>query len=244
PEYFRQFRGVLGDPEVIDAIPVTKTQQIPLRCLNISPSTQGQNAEALDVFFLQTGIGDPIDNPQAVPVRNWAIPIAGDLLTLQHNHSLQESRAEEGTPWCRLQGLVSIMGLFHLKMACADTVWRIFIHPKPARVDSNPTSLMAHISQMRPKETGKIETKPGFRRMHKVIQHIGIASRLDLWRLEAKKTSPQNSTLENFADSETNLEGLCTPLNVNDLMKSAINNMKMLLYNSNIFCFMKRLRMP
>ncbi|KAF8203332.1 hypothetical protein BJ912DRAFT_920473 [Pholiota molesta] len=188
PEYFHQFKRVLGDPEVVNVIPVTKTQQIPLRC-----------------------IGDPIDNPQAaVPIGNRAVPIAGDLLMLQHDHSLQESRAEEATPWHRFQGLVSIMGLFHFKMACADAIWHIFIHPKPARIDADPTSLMAYVSEMCPKEMGKIKTKPGFHCMHEVIQHVGIASRLDLWWLEVKKRSVQHLTLKSFADSKPTWKDLCS----------------------------------
>jgi hypothetical protein len=215
PEYFRRFRRTLGDPEIVDAIPLTKTQQIPLRCLDVSPSTPAQNAEALDAFFMQTAVGEPddSDNPRRrlVAVGNTAIPIAGDLLTLQHDRSLQESRGEEDTPWRRYQGLFFIMGLFHLKMACADAIWRIFIHPKSSRKD--PNSLMAHVGEIRPKETGRIETKPGFRRMHEVIQHVGITSRLDLWRLEVEQKSAQNSNLEKFAESKPSWDDLCVMAN-------------------------------
>ena len=214
PEYFRKFKKDLGDPEVIDAIPVVKTQQVPLRCVDVSPSTPAQNAEALDAFFKQGGIGDPADEPFAQPVNNIIIPIAGDLLTCQHDRSLQESRGEESTPWRRLQGIVFIMGLFHLKMACADAIWRIFIHPKSARADEN--SLMAHVGEIRPKETGKIETKPGFRRMHEVIQHVGIASRLDIWRVEASllpSSSSRTQTLEDFARTKPTWKDLCAMAN-------------------------------
>ncbi|KAF9471646.1 hypothetical protein BDN70DRAFT_975310, partial [Pholiota conissans] len=83
PEYFRRFKRVLGDPEEVDAIPIQKTRQIPLRCLDVSPSTPAQNAEALDSFFKQTGVGDPTDDKFAAPVGNLTIPIAGDLLTGQ-----------------------------------------------------------------------------------------------------------------------------------------------------------------
>ncbi|KAF8193659.1 hypothetical protein BJ912DRAFT_848356 [Pholiota molesta] len=212
PDYFWRFRKTLGDPEVVDPIPVTKTHQIPLRCLDVSPSTPGQNAEALDAFFLQTGVGDPADNPRVVAVGNTTIPIAGDLLTLQHDRSLQESRGEEDTSWRRLQGLFFIMGLVHLKMACADAIWRVFISEMHGRKD--PNSLMEYVAQIRPKETGRIETKPGFRRMHEVIQHIGIASRLDLWRLEVEKKSAQNHNLEKFAESKPTWEELSAMANI------------------------------
>ncbi|KAF8168692.1 hypothetical protein BJ912DRAFT_934240 [Pholiota molesta] len=201
PEYFRRFKRILGDPEEVDPIPIQKT-----------PSTPPQNAEALDSFFKQTGVGDPTDNEFAVSVGNLTIPIAGDLLTGQHDRSLQESRAEEDTPWRRLQGLFFVMGLFHLKMACADAIWRLLIHPKDARLD--PNSFMEHIGQIRPKETFKIEKKPGFRRMHEVIQHVGIVSRLDIWRIEAMKRSAALTDLEEFAKSRPTFEDLCTMANL------------------------------
>ncbi len=63
---------------------------------------------------------------------------------------------------------------------------------------------MAYVAQIRPKETGKIGSKPGFRRMHEVIQHVGIASRLDCWSAEATKR--RFGTLEDWARSEPTWE--------------------------------------
>jgi hypothetical protein len=207
PEYFRRFKQNLKHPETVDAIPVTKTQQLPLRCLDVKPSTAAENAEALNAFFSQTGVGDPKDDPRVVAAKNQCIPISGDLLTSQHFRSLQESRALESSPWRRMQGIFFIMGLFHLKMACADAIWRIFIQPKSSRLDS--TSLMSYVAQIRPKETGKIETKPGFRRMHEVIQHIGVASRLDIWRVEAHKKHNSVSNLDEYALLKPSWDDLC-----------------------------------
>ena len=205
PEYFRKFKKNIGEPEVIQQIPVTKTSQIPLRGIDISPSTPGQNAEALETFFRQAGVGDPNDNQHARSPNNLVILVSGDLLTIQHLRSLQESRAEEATSWHRMQFAVPVMGLFHLKMACADAMWRIFIHNKSTKADAN--NLMAHVSQIRPKETRKIETKPGFRRMHKVIQHVGIVSRLDVWSVTAAKEQA-TETLDAFAKLEPTWDDL------------------------------------
>jgi hypothetical protein len=207
PDYFRQFKQNLKNPETIDVIPITKTQQLPLRCLNVKPSTAAENAEALNAFFIQTGVGDPDDDPHVVAVNNRCIAISGDLLTSQHARSLQESRALESSPWRRMQSIFFIMGLFHLKMACADAIWRIFIHPKNSRCDL--TSLMSYVGQIRPKETGRIETKPGFRRMHEIIQHVGVASRLDIWRVEASKKHNGLSNLEDYALLKPSWDDLC-----------------------------------
>lgn len=123
PPYFCKFRRNMGDPEVVDAIPVVKTFQTPLRTLDISPSSPGTNASTLEMFFLQSGVGDPNCTPGARDPQNWVILISGDLLTIQHLHSLQMTRTEESTPWGCVQFMVPVMGLFHLKMACADVIW-------------------------------------------------------------------------------------------------------------------------
>ena len=71
------------------------------------------------------------------------------------------------------------MGLFHVKMACADAIWKEFI--KPRLTEADPNTLINLVREIRPKETRIIESKPGFRWMHEVIQHIGTASCLDAW---------------------------------------------------------------
>jgi hypothetical protein len=65
------------------------------------------------------------------------------------------------------------MGQFHLKMACADAIWRIFINPAKARQDE--TALIKLIGQLRPRETGRITSNPGFCCMHDVISSGGWA---------------------------------------------------------------------
>ena len=199
PEYFHKFRIDLGDPEEIECIPVVRTSQVPNRSLDISPNAPAQNAEAITALLRQAGVGDPSEDPRVETIGNHIVLISGDLLTGERIRSLLDSRSEETTPWRRMQFVVYVMGLFHLKMACADAIWRVFIRPKKACNDKN--SLMEQISQIRPKETGKIASKPGFRRMHEVIQHVGIVSRLDCWRIKAGNNT-NFRTLDDFAGSK------------------------------------------
>jgi len=56
--------------------------------------------------------------------QNQVTPISGDLLTIQHLHSLRTTWAEESTPWGCVQFMVLVMGLFHLKIACADVIYQ------------------------------------------------------------------------------------------------------------------------
>jgi hypothetical protein len=117
---------------------------------------------------------------------------------------LRATRAEELSSWGHIQYMVPVMGLFHLKMACADAIWCILINNKAKQRD--PNDLLAHISQIRPKETRKMETKPGFRWMHEVIQNTGIVLRLEVWRIMAKDRFRGVTTLEDFAKQEPKWE--------------------------------------
>jgi len=53
PEAFRKYKIKLGDPEVVDVIPLKKMTQVPDTALDVAPSTPAQNTEALDAFFKQ-----------------------------------------------------------------------------------------------------------------------------------------------------------------------------------------------
>ncbi|KAF8168746.1 hypothetical protein BJ912DRAFT_862514, partial [Pholiota molesta] len=208
PEYFRAYKHQLGNPEELDCIPVTKTTQTPCQTLNIHPSSPLQNAEALESFFQQAGVGDPSESPEAHPVGNHVVLVFGDLLTGERIRSLRESRGAENTPWCQMQYCVYVMGLFHLKMAAADAIWRIFIHPKKTKIEMGDNSLMSFVGQIRPRETGKIESNPGFCWLHEVIQHTGIVSRLDSWRVEIHKKTPEMNNLEDYARSKPSFKAL------------------------------------
>ncbi|KAM6493491.1 hypothetical protein JOM56_011625 [Amanita muscaria] len=58
------------------------------------------------------------------------------------------------------------------------------------------------ITVLRPKETGIMSSKPGFRRMHQVINHAGTSRRLDCWRVLALRRNSTHDTLEKLAESE------------------------------------------
>ncbi|KIJ15266.1 hypothetical protein PAXINDRAFT_11806 [Paxillus involutus ATCC 200175] len=63
-------------------------------------------------------------------------------------------------------------------------------------------------STLRPKETGIVGSKPGFRHMHQLIGHAGTCRRLDCWRVSAKSKDPRIVDLETFTKSEPSLEDL------------------------------------
>jgi hypothetical protein len=183
PAYFSQFRGELDQPKVIEQIPVVKTPTIPARAMEFSNSTVSGNISTIKNLAEQGGIGDPADHEvkyKATDLTQYVVLFHGDLGTGDRILSIQQCRSIEDSPWNRFQFVVFIPGLFHVKMACADAIWRIFIQPSDARVDD--TCLMHDAAKLRPKETGVIASKPGFRHMHQVIGHSGICRRLDCWR--------------------------------------------------------------
>ncbi|KAI6097502.1 hypothetical protein F5141DRAFT_1011335, partial [Pisolithus sp. B1] len=117
----------------------------------------------------------------------------------------QLHRSIESTSWNHLQHVVFIPGLFHLKMACVDILWHCFI--QPLAVCKDEMSLMQDIAQLCPKETGIYTMKPGFHRMHQLIDHAGICRQLDCWRVHTE-TKGGFSNLEAFALSKPTLDDL------------------------------------
>ena len=175
--------------------------------MNYSNSSVSGNIETILDLMEQGGVGDPSDmnsRYQVVDINPFIVIFHGDLGTGDRIYSIQQRRAIEKTPWNRFQFAIFVPGLFHVKMACADAVWRIFIKSPAARLD--PTCLMQDITKLRPNETGAIGSNPGFRRMHQVIMQSGICRRLDCWRVEVMQQ--KNMTLDEFAASHPSLDEL------------------------------------
>lgn len=194
---FKHFSKENGQPETINQIPVHQTRQIPFRAMNIKESTTDGNIDVVESLLRQGGIGEPadeeFDSTKDVDISEHVILFHGDLLTKERLDSVRDSRRIEATPKNRFQYVVFIPGLFHFKMACADALWRTWIQPTDGRKD--PNSLFQHTGILRPDETGKIVSKPGFRRMHDLLYHDLCASMLDCWRIE----SQCSTSLEDFA---------------------------------------------
>ena len=206
PPYFAQFRSTIGLPEFVEKIPVVKMRHAPARAMDINQSSVSGNIQALRNLLEQGGIGEVGDDSGTewetdnISFGNNVIIVNGDLATGERIYSILDRRSIEDTPALRFQHTIYVMGLFHLKMACADALWRLFIEKKKTRDDEN--SLMHFVALHRSKETGKIGSSPGFRRMHDIIQQEGTALRLDAWRTELTKRNPQWQSLDCFANSQ------------------------------------------
>ena len=202
PEYFRCFRNVLGEPEEVEALPVVKTPIIAAQSMEYVNSTVSGNIESIVGLLAQAEIKDPTEthDPNMPDISDYIVPFHGDLGTGEHVQTLLQRRAIESSPWRRCQYVVFIPGLFHLKMAAADAIWRVFIYPIAARGDD--TSLLRDVGILRPKEIGHYQSKPGFRHMHQLITYSGICRCLDCWLELLRKEDPGTSSLEAFAATE------------------------------------------
>ncbi|KAI0310052.1 hypothetical protein OF83DRAFT_920825 [Amylostereum chailletii] len=204
PAYFQKFRKLqeATRPEPLEQVPVEKTYQVPLRALDINESTTQGNIDAILAFLKQGGVGDPGSEgnaPGVVDISNHVILFNADLATIERIQSLQASRSREENPWLRFQYVVAVPGLFHVKMACADAIWRAFIKPVESRTDHSSTTF--HGGLLRPHDSGRIVSNPGFRRMHDLIQNDGIVRRLDCCREEILRTK-NIASLEAWAETK------------------------------------------
>ena len=194
---FERFQKELGQPDTVLQIPVKKTTHIPCRAMDIDQSTIDGQAEILENLFAQANIGDPNDTPGVEDISEYVVLVHGDLGTGERLYGSQGSRSIERTPVRGLRNPMYVFGLFHLQMAAADAIWRMFIKPKSQRME--PNGLYQQVCKVRPHDSGRIGSKPGFRLMHDLILQCASARILDVWRVAVDKSSHQS--LESYAHS-------------------------------------------
>ncbi|KAH9008730.1 hypothetical protein EDB85DRAFT_2078080 [Lactarius pseudohatsudake] len=116
---------------------------------------------------------------------------------------MRDSRCIEDTPKNCFQFVVFVLGLFHYKMACVDVLWRTYLQVKEGREDVNST--YEHVGILRPRETGLMTMKPGFRRMHDVVHHELRAVILECWCKESSRlvsAASESASLKVFAETK------------------------------------------
>ncbi|KAG6371291.1 hypothetical protein JVT61DRAFT_9760 [Boletus reticuloceps] len=196
PEYFRQFKPMITHPDPIEQMPLVKMPIFAARAMDINNSTVSGNIRAVVELLKQGGVHesaqmgleeDTMDDQDSPDISQHVILVHGDLGTAERLYAAQLRRSIESTPWHRFQHVVFIPGLFHLKMACADVLWRCFIQPQTAREDE--TCLMNDVALLRPKETLTFTSKPGF-------------------RLYVQAKNPRLTSLDDFASTKPTLEKL------------------------------------
>lgn len=208
-QHFGYLSDRLGALETVFRIPVSKTDQVPMRSMKIKQSSVDGNVEVMENLLRQGGLGDPMEpdfeSSGDVDISQFVLLVHGDLLTKEHLDTVRDSRRIEDSPKNRFQYVVFILGLFHFKMACVDALWRIYLQTKEGHNDVNST--YQHVGILRPQETGLMTSKPGFRRMHDLVHHKLRATILECWRVEASSLmSADSATLKTFAETKPDWE--------------------------------------
>ncbi|KAG8723611.1 hypothetical protein FRC09_002576 [Ceratobasidium sp. 395] len=175
-ELFR--KESLGLPAQRSWTPHSKTTQKMMRTMDISVSTIHGNAAAIE-RILQTG------GAIRELLEEFILLIHADLGGGEKLLSLQESRAIEADAWDRLQFLIFLPGWFHIRMAMADAMHRLWMYVERSRTGhaTHPHSLFHLCTLLCPREIIKMGNKPGFRRTHSLIEHLSLATIADAWRL-------------------------------------------------------------
>lgn len=181
----KSFRKDLSTPLPGIQIPCVKTEQFPARIVDRSESTVSGTIQVLDEIRKQGGDGMSEDKLEDVVVLHHA-----DLGSIEKAESAQKSRSiqtdEKSSAVSRLQHVIFVFGLFHLTMAAAEAIRRIYLTAKEVLADSS--SLLMTIAILRPKDMAKFRSKdggPGFRRMNDAIRYSCVARVLDCARMIA-----------------------------------------------------------
>ncbi|KAH9015996.1 hypothetical protein EDB85DRAFT_1817773, partial [Lactarius pseudohatsudake] len=125
-QHFGYLSKKLGTPETVLRIPVSKTDQVPMRSMRIKQSSVDGNVEVMENLLSQGGLGDPTEPDFEangdVDISDFVLLVHGDLLTKERLDTVRDSRCIEDTPKNRFQFVVFVLGLFHYKMACVDAL--------------------------------------------------------------------------------------------------------------------------
>ena len=210
PEYFRKFLSKIRPPETIDKIPVFKTESVPLRSMEFHNSTVEGNLSAITAALQQTRVWnlEELMESQMLPgLDETVIFFYGDLGTWERIQSAQAYRSIEDSIRERLKFLVFIPGLFHVKIACADAIHRMFI--QPGGLHSGNGSMLSFIDLFYPKlRTKIINNKAGFRVSNDCITRVGGADRLECIRVYVADHFPGCKDLDDLADRDPTLQDI------------------------------------
>ena len=103
-------------------------------------------------------------------------------------HSIEKSAMDQ------FQWLIPVPGVFHIQMAAVDAIWRM--HIRDRKVWENTGGTFELFCMLRPKDSLKLVTNPGYCMLNDGIQHL-IKTHLPVcWEHVAE------SDLSNFAETK------------------------------------------
>lgn len=100
-EGFEYLHGELKNPDLLEAIPVVKTNIVP--AMDINNSTIDGNIQAVERLMAQGGVGGSDCNGVTVDLSKHVVIIHGDLGTGKCIKSMTHEQSLEYRPWERFQ---------------------------------------------------------------------------------------------------------------------------------------------
>jgi hypothetical protein len=175
-----QHRGELGDIPSSVRIPIKKTTHHSAFAVHEKVSGNDGNIAVIENFREQAAIDEEL-------LRGFVLLVRGDLGVLDRIKSILASRQIERTDIESMEYLETVPGLFHVLMACADAIWRIYLQPKALHED--PSGIWKQFCLLNPSAQAKLNTHPGFRIIHDGVDDILTARILDCGRIISKAPS-------------------------------------------------------
>ena len=184
PIFLRQFIKHLGLPDTVNQIPVCKTEVIPVKAMRLDNSTVSGNIDAMEGMMEQGGLrGNPSQSDPPTGPPEYIQLVCGDLGTAERVEAAKRRRAMDIFPSNTMFDMVFIPGMFHVKMALVDMLWRLIIKPFASESDPTGTVSAAKFLCPRPKDTNKLlKGPPTYQQMKRFLRHFGVAERLCCWK--------------------------------------------------------------
>jgi hypothetical protein len=172
---FKIYKPLLSLPDPVNLLPITKTVQYPASAINTDEGSNDGNWQVFVNLLEQAGVPDERLEEDIILVHR-------DLAMKERIDRLHEMRTIESSAKNRLGFAVVVPGLFHLKIVATDAFWQTHVQPREGHDD--PNGFFEYIHHLRPKETAKFLSSPGFQCLHDSIHHTMWIDVLDCWRLE------------------------------------------------------------
>lgn len=131
---------------------------VPVQSMDIPNSTVEGNISAIEKLLEQTGQAPLQEEQNTCNFDPYVVLFHGDLGTGERIQTAKRRRGLESSPRDRLQYVVFVMGLFHLKMARVETIWRVFLKDSKARTEHRKTSFYSDLIILRPRDSSSLST--------------------------------------------------------------------------------------
>ena len=156
-----------------------------MKAMRLDNSTVSGNIDAMEGIKEQGGLKkkDPSQPDLPTEFSEYVQLVSGDLGTAERIDAAKRRRAMDLFKSNQMFDLIFVPGMFHVKMALVDMLWRLFI--KPSQTNFDPTSALSTTKFLCPrtKDTNKLtKGTPTYQQMKRFLRHLGIAEQLCCWK--------------------------------------------------------------